>query len=109
MPVPSESNPFPGRPIIFSTRDVLGNKVDFHTGTWWHILDGHGRADYVETEGGVLRIDGATREIVGLTIPFFLEKWNAGFDMNFPEIGAVGFNQATEDFLRGAMAQADQV
>lgn len=37
----SESSPFPGPPIIFSTKDALGNSVEFHAHTWMHILDGH--------------------------------------------------------------------
>jgi hypothetical protein len=33
------SNPMPGQPLVFSTKDILGNRVVFYHQTWLHILD----------------------------------------------------------------------
>lgn len=36
------------------------------------------RASYVEVEGGILRIDEASHQIAGITVPFFTERSEAG-------------------------------
>lgn len=64
-----------------------------------------GRAEYIEADGGILRIDTVSREILGLTVPFFLEKVDSGVDLCFPEIESVPFNHNTLNLIRPAVGQ----
>ncbi len=60
------------------------------------------RAEYLEVPGGILRIDGTTRQIAGITIPFFQEKAESGEQLQLPEIGNVPFNSFTEKAITEA-------
>lgn len=64
------------------------------------------QADYVEINDGILRVDNASHQVVGVTIPFFAEKLNKRSRIEFPEIGPVPFTCATEETLRDRRAGA---
>jgi uncharacterized protein YuzE len=49
------------------------------------------RAKYLEVEGGILRIDPETEQVVGVTIPFFQEKAEGGARVCVPDVGAAIF------------------
>lgn len=61
---------------------------------------------FVEVNGGVLRIDESTREVIGITIPFFQEKADVGLEL--PEIGAVPFTPSTEETITRARSRNHQ-
>jgi len=52
---------------------------------------------YVENESGdILRMDRTTQRVVGITIPYFLERLKNN-KLEVPEIGAVPFNDIAEE------------
>ena len=55
---------------------------------------------YVENANGdVLRMNKRTRQIVGVTVPAFLERSARG-KVEIPEVGPVQFNEFADDLLR---------
>ncbi len=62
-------------------------------------------ADYVEVDGGISRTDASEERVVGLTIPFFLEKMESRESMTFPEIGPVPFSEETVQALHEARSE----
>jgi len=52
---------------------------------------------YVENESGdILRLDRTTQRVVGITIPYFLERLKNN-KLEIPEIGTVPFNNIAEE------------
>jgi uncharacterized protein YuzE len=60
------------------------------------------KAEYVEVDGGILRIDENTKTIVGVTIPFFMERIAKKKRMEIREIGAVPFTDEMLELLAEA-------
>ena len=60
------------------------------------------RAAYLEINGGILRIEEKTKQVIGVTIPFFQEKTEEGKGLELPEIGGMHFTPVTEETIRQA-------
>jgi uncharacterized protein YuzE len=65
------------------------------------------RASYLEITGGILRVDEYSKQVLGVTIPFFREKTAEGNGLEIPEIGAVPFTTLTEKTIQQARRSKD--
>jgi uncharacterized protein YuzE len=50
-------------------------------------------------EGDVLKVDSASRRVVGCTVLGFAKRVRLGQKISIPEVGAVPFNQLAEELI----------
>jgi uncharacterized protein YuzE len=64
------------------------------------FLEPKSRARYVETaRGDILRYDQETGEIMGITLPFFMERIEKGEKIEIPEIGTPSLSSVFQSVI----------